>query len=590
MNRPVRVAHLTTVDLTLRFLLLGQLKAIRDEGFEVAGISAPGPWSPGLEAEGIRHIPWRHATRAWSPSSDAKAVRELIAILRRERFDVLHTHNPKPGILGRLAGRFTGVPCIVNTVHGLYASPDDRPPRKLPVLAVEGLAARVSDLELYQSEEDLAWARRIGVVDARGSTLLGNGIDVRDFDPAQAGPERLAALREELRIPPGATVIGTVGRLVAEKGYRQLFAAAREIRRRRGEVCFLAIGGTDLHKKDAISEEELERARRDVTFTGWREDVRDLLALMDVFVLASWREGMPRSAIEAAAMARPLVLTDIRGCREVARHGKEAILVPPQEHIPLALAIDRLLGDRALRERLGAAARTRAVERFDERRVVAIVLDRYRELLSRRGIRPPPGDDRLRLRPARPADASSLARLHREALPDAFLPALGQRFMEVLYRALVDDPGAVSFVAERGGVVVGFATGVVSTRTFWRTFCTQQGPRAMGTAWPRLLRPAVARRAVETARYAGRDGKPRDPELLAIAVAPAERRRGVGRMLAGGVLSGLAELGAERVRVLAAADNREANALYSGMGFRPIARFALHDGIESNLWVTECHS
>ena len=109
----------------------------------------------------------------------------------------------------------------------------------------------------------------------------------------------------------------------------------------------------------------------DVIFTGWRDDVRDLLALMDVFVLASWREGMPRSAIEAAAMGKPLVLTDIRGCREVVRPGVEGLLVPPRSPAALSDAIILLLRDRALRQRMGEAARRRAVERFDERRVTA---------------------------------------------------------------------------------------------------------------------------------------------------------------------------------------------------------------------------
>ncbi len=163
MSRPARVAHVTTVELSLRFLLLDQLRRLRDEGFEVVTISAPGPWTGDLAAEGIRHIAWTHATRAWNPRADLLAFGELVRIFRRERFDIVHTHNPKPGIMGRLAARLAGVPHVVNTVHGLYVSPTDRPRRKFPVLAAEWLAARASDAELYQSAEDLAWARRLGI-------------------------------------------------------------------------------------------------------------------------------------------------------------------------------------------------------------------------------------------------------------------------------------------------------------------------------------------------------------------------------------------------------------------------------------------
>ena len=121
-----RIVHVATVDLTLRFLLLPQLVALRDAGFDVATISAPGPWVADIEAEGIRHIPWHHATRAWDPREDILAFRELLSIFRRERFDLVHTHNPKPGVMGRVAARLCGVPHVANTVHGFYATPEDR--------------------------------------------------------------------------------------------------------------------------------------------------------------------------------------------------------------------------------------------------------------------------------------------------------------------------------------------------------------------------------------------------------------------------------------------------------------------------------
>src|SRR6185503_5743754 len=112
------------------------------------------------------------------PMEDVRAFHELVQILRRERFDLVHTHNPKPGILGRIAARRVGVPCVVNTVHGLYAIPTAPLAKRAAVLSAEWFAARFSDLELYQSEEDMAWALKRRVATPSRTVLLGNGTDL----------------------------------------------------------------------------------------------------------------------------------------------------------------------------------------------------------------------------------------------------------------------------------------------------------------------------------------------------------------------------------------------------------------------------
>jgi glycosyltransferase involved in cell wall biosynthesis len=378
---PVRVAHIATVDSTLRFLLMGQLERLREEGFEVTGISAPGPWTDDLERAGIRFVEWPHVTRAWDPRADSRAFVSLLKLLRRERFDIVHTHTPKPGVLGRIAGRMARTPVVVNTVHGFYATPSDRFLRRFAVLGMEAVAARFSHLELFQSEEDLAWSRRRRVA-RRRAALLGNGTDLTRFTPDAIPRERVAALRDELRIPREAPVVGVVARLVAEKGYRELFAAARIVRAAMPEVRFLAVGADEGEAMSRLTPDEVAAARADVVFAGWRLDIPDLIACCDVFTLPSWREGLPRSAIEAAAMGKPLVLTDIRGCREVVRDGVEGLLVPPRDANALAGALLRLVRDPAERERMGRAAIARARERFDERAVADRVVEHYRRLLT----------------------------------------------------------------------------------------------------------------------------------------------------------------------------------------------------------------
>jgi glycosyltransferase involved in cell wall biosynthesis/ribosomal protein S18 acetylase RimI-like enzyme len=591
MQAQPRVAHVATVDLTARFLLFGQLQRFREEGYDVTVITTPGPWTAELEGAGIRHIGWRHATRAWHPLRDLRAAGELDGIFRRERFDLVHTHTPKAGVIGRIVARRADVPYVLNTVHGYFATPDDPPARRIPVREVERLAARSSDLELFQSEEDLRWALRERIVRPAQAVYLGNGTDLRMLDPASVEPGAVDALRQQLGIPRSAVVVGTIGRVVAEKGYRELIGAARIVRSRNPDVRVVAIGDVDAEKTDRLGRSEIEDASGDVIFAGWRTDIPTVLALFDVFVLASWREGMPRSAIEAAAMARPLVVTDIRGCREIVRDGIEGLIVPPRDPAALADAIHRLVVDPARRQDLGAAARARAVDRFDERRVFDRIVEAYGTLL------PPPSaatsmaaTDRATIRRARSSDARRLARIHRRTLGGAFLPVLGERFLAELYRAAADDPEAVVCIAERNGTTVGFAAGVRSVPRFYRRFLLRHGLRAAIAVVPRALRPDVLRRIVETARYPISTSDLPEAELLSICVEPGSRRNGIGRRLAARVMDGLSELGADEVKVVVDAENAAANRLYGSLGFLAERSIRIHRGTTSTVWVIECRS
>jgi ribosomal protein S18 acetylase RimI-like enzyme len=459
--------------------------------------------------------------------------------------------------------------------------------KRTAVLGIERLAARFSDHELYQSAEDLAWARRARIVTTARSEMLGNGTDLDHYHPDAVDAATRAQLRADLGIPQDAPVVGVVGRLVGEKGYRELFAAAERIRATHPDARFLIVGATDTDKSDAI--EIPTAAASNLVFAGWRNDVRDLMSIMDVFVLASHREGLPRAAVEAAAMGTPLVLTDIRGCREVARDNVEGLLVPARDAAALTNAIDRMLSDEDLRVRTAAAARTRAEERFDERNVFATIEATYERLAARK-LPVTAGDAAVLIRRATPADALAIARLHREGLPDAFLPKLGDGFLSKLYRALADDPGAVTIVAESEGRVVGFVSGVTSVRSSYKRFFLRHGISAGLSVAPRLLHPAKLRHAYETARYAGELGELPDAELLSIAVSPQCRTKGVGRDLASALIDGLAGLGVSDLKVVVAAANTGANRFYERLGFIPATTFDVHEGTSSNVWTYTCHS
>jgi glycosyltransferase involved in cell wall biosynthesis len=370
--RPPRVAHLTTVDLSLHALLTTELEVDVAAGCDTWGISAPGPYVGKVEALGVRHAAVPSFDRSWRPPADVRAARELVAVLRDIRPDVLHTHTPKAGVLGRVLGRALQVPVVVDTCHGLWTRPDQPRWVRAAVVTAEGTASRFAHAELYQNAEDRATMRRW--VGRRGE-VVGNGVDLTRF--GREGRERI---RGELGIRPEQLLVGGVGRMVREKGIEEFVEAARRLADR---ATFVWVGPDDAAKSDAVHAAGLAGS---VRFLGVRHDMPDIYAALDVFVLPSWREGFSRSGMEAAASGLPMVLTDIRGCREIGTDGEQVLLVPPRHPDQLTAAIAALLDDADLRKSMGAAARSRALAEFDQRRVARRSLETYVRVARARGL------------------------------------------------------------------------------------------------------------------------------------------------------------------------------------------------------------
>ena len=571
---PIRVAHLTTVDLSLRYLVFPQLQAVLKAGGEPIGISAPGPLVGELEAVGIRHIALPSSTRGMDLVADFKAAKELWRSLRREEIDVLHTHNPKPGLYGRVLGRLAGVPVVVNTVHGLYATADDGWTKRAVVYGLETLASRFSHVELVQSREDFNFVRRWRIY-PRGRTLfLGNGVDLNRFDPARITDRDRSEVRKELGANDESVVVGIVGRLVAEKGYLELFEAARHL----GDQYIVAcIGPSDPDKTDRLPDHVIDdAAQAGVRFLGMRRDVDRLYKAMDMFVLPSHREGFPRAAMEAAAMGLPVIATDIRGCREVVIDGENGLLVPLRDVDALTEAIQRLGSDSELRARMAEAAVQRARSHFDERRVVDTVMAVYSQLLHQAGkLWSGEGAQNAPLRMARSADALRIAQLHRSTINTGFLPRLGTPFLTLLYWALIRWPGATVIVAG-DQKPIGFVAGVENTAGFYRDFATKWGLLALIASLPRLLSPSMVRRARETFRYGRKGGVP--AELLSMAVDPKARGLGLGRRLGEELLTRMNWASVPKVKVVMGAANEAAIALYKSLGFVSHGEVEVHAG------------
>ena len=286
--------------MSLRFLVLAQLRAVRDAGGTAIGISAPGPWVAALEAEGIRaHRAGLVDPVDGSARRPAARRRELWRILRRERIDVLHTHNPKPGLYGRIVGRLARVPIVVNTVHGLYATDDDPIAKRALVYGLEAIAARCSDAELFQNPEDLALMRRLHLDAPRAAPRQRHRPHPLRSATASA-PSTRRAVRAEL----GVHDTRRRRRLRrSPRGREGLPGAVRRVRAaspRRYRL--VVVGGTDdPDKPDAL--DRGDRRRRPATGAS----SSSATATTSTASTRRWtsscspshREGFPRAAMEA---------------------------------------------------------------------------------------------------------------------------------------------------------------------------------------------------------------------------------------------------------------------------------------------------
>ena len=376
-DHDLKICQLCAVDFTMYHFLRPLMEALQERGHEVVGVCSDGPLLEPIRRAGFRvePIPFR---RSLSPFQNAIAAAALARLLHRERFDILHVHTPVAALLARLVAPFARVPRVVYTAHGFYFH-EGMPTWKRKLFQVlEWIPGRLTDDLFTQSQEDAETARLLGLCRTGRIIAIGNGTDPNVFFPAVDEGER-RNMRLALGSDPGRVVIITIGRLVLEKGYAELLAAMRYV-----DAELWIVGerlGSD-HARGVEQALATVDANADlagkIRLLGRREDVPALLRAADIFVLASHREGMPRSIIEAMMTGLPVVATDIRGSREEVIHGETGLLVPVRDENALSDALVRLASDPDRCQRLGSAGLDRARRLYDER----IVIRRQIEALS----------------------------------------------------------------------------------------------------------------------------------------------------------------------------------------------------------------
>lgn len=367
-EKRLKFGFLSHLDLNLWLFRLPVMEVLIAQGHTVYAICPEGDKSPLFAQHGIIHIPYTITRASLNPIRELLSIRNIYKAIKPLELDILHTFTAKPNIYGTIAGRLAGIPKIINLVEGLgsfYLENDLK--SRLIRLLIEMLYRRtfaLADTVMFVNRDDPAYLIGKKIIDpSKVVTIKGVGINTALWLPV---PKK----------DSDKIVIVMIARALKHKGVLEYIAAADLLAPRYPKTEFRYIGSPDPGNRYSVSEAFM-RGQTNITYLGHRDDVKEQLSQSDIFVLPSYREGLPRTSMEALSMGIPIVTTDTVGCRETVENGLNGFVVPPKDPKTLAQAIEKLILDRPLREKMGEAGREKALHEFDIDAIVTKHLEIY---------------------------------------------------------------------------------------------------------------------------------------------------------------------------------------------------------------------
>jgi len=375
VNRPPVLVYLVTEDWYFVSHRLPMARAARDAGYEVHVLTNVNQHGHIIQNENFHLHPLQWRRGSLHPADLIAIIRQIRGLYRALRPDIAHHVALQPAVIGSLAA--LGLPMVsLNALAGLgyaFSSTDAKARMVRIVLAalLRRLLNRKRVAVLVQNPDDRAMMETLGVSGDRIFLIPGSGVDTEHLQPL---PE-----------PDGPITVAYVGRLLEDKGLRTLVAASALLNERGRPVRVLIAGEPDPANPTSVLAEEIERwrARRDLSLLGYVADIRQVWAAAHIAVLPSRREGLPKSLLEAAACGRPMIASDVPGCREIVRPGIDGLLVPPDDAAALADAIERLASDAELRRKFSVAARHLAEEEYSSALIGRQIVALYDRLIGR---------------------------------------------------------------------------------------------------------------------------------------------------------------------------------------------------------------
>lgn len=366
------------------------VSVLQENGYKVYAVAPSGEWTEKIEKGGAEFVPWKLSRSGRNMFSEIGSVISLLRILRRLKPDVVQNFHTKPNIYVPIAARLAGVTISVSTVTGLGYTFVERVGLGSKIakrlnLSMYSLANRLSDQVVFQNPDDMEFLRsKGGISETKGKLITGgSGVDLAEYRSGGRDSTGSRKIRESLGISENVFIVLFVGRLQLDKGLREFVEAARLLKRKRDDIVFVMVGAPDPGNKRSVTRSMLEqwKSEGDVVFTGRREDVSNLMSAVNTLVTPTfYREGLPRTLLEASATGLPLIGTDMPGVREAITEGVNGTLIATKDPVALADAVEELADDPVKARRYGAASLDRAINEFDHRRVIGKYLKLYEKL------------------------------------------------------------------------------------------------------------------------------------------------------------------------------------------------------------------
>lgn len=391
MKHTPRLLRITTVPVSLKLLLHGQLLFFKNHDFDVLAVSADGPERSYFREEGIPHqvVPM---TRQITPVQDMWCLIRLIFIIRKFRPDIVHTHTPKAGLLGMMAAWVCRVPVRMHTVAGLPVM-EAVGSRRTLLKFIEILTYRLAS-HVYPNSRGLLqyMEQELGIpvhsntgkfrIIGKGST---NGINTTFYNPSPELQVQAQAIRTEQGVSPHTIVLGFVGRVVKDKGIREAIAAFKRLQSEEIDVHLMLVGPFE-QDLDPLSAEDLQflQGNKSITLAGFQTDVRPWIMAFDIFIFPSYREGFPNVVMQACALEVPCIVSDINGCNEIISHETTGLIVKPKDATALYHAIVHLIHHPEKRKLFSTQARAFITTHFDQQFIWQELLAEYRTRIQKR--------------------------------------------------------------------------------------------------------------------------------------------------------------------------------------------------------------